>query len=302
MSDANTMGLVPIDGRRGDAGDVILYHVPPSFYSQIGRLALTEKGVDWRGEIVAAGPPTFESYRPWYMRLNPNGTVPTLVHGDTVVPDSIGLARYADEAFEGPRLFPEDAAARQRVEAWLERIDQISVRELSYGSGRLRGPGHFVNQRRLGALRRQRAAHPELAEVYDAKIRDIAGFDEGAGDAAHVEALRRRVTETLDEMDKTLRDSTWLAGDEYSMADVAWTVGVARLHMLGVDPLAGRPALASWYARVKARPSFVEADVWERFRPGRMLRALAGKYTLAFVVLFGGLASALAALVWWLLR
>ena len=42
--------------------EVILYHVPPSFYSQIARLALAEKGVARKSIHIAAGPPTFESY------------------------------------------------------------------------------------------------------------------------------------------------------------------------------------------------------------------------------------------------
>ena len=68
--------------------DVLLYHMPPSFYSQVARLVLEEKGVRWDGQIIWAGPPFCESYEPWYMALNPGGTVPTLVRGDQTLPDS----------------------------------------------------------------------------------------------------------------------------------------------------------------------------------------------------------------------
>ena len=61
-----------------------LYHVPPSFYSQVARLVLTEKQIAYRAVAAVPGPPNFGTYRPWYMRLNPMGTVPTLVRGDEV--------------------------------------------------------------------------------------------------------------------------------------------------------------------------------------------------------------------------
>ncbi len=59
--------------------DLILYHIPPSLYSQMARLALAGKAVPYKSHYIAGGPPTFESYKPWYIRLNPGGTVPTLV-------------------------------------------------------------------------------------------------------------------------------------------------------------------------------------------------------------------------------
>lgn len=55
-----------------------LFHIPPSFYSQIARLALEKVGLSWVDKWIIAGPPTNENYRPRYMRLNPSGTVPTL--------------------------------------------------------------------------------------------------------------------------------------------------------------------------------------------------------------------------------
>lgn len=89
--------------------------------------------------------------------------------------------------------------------------------------------------------------------------------------------------------------------DAYTLADVVWTVVVAPQHMLGRSPLEDRPALARWYARMKARPSFREADLWERFRPERMLLAMAAK--LKWHLLAGGfLLAAATALLFGVLR
>ena len=271
--------------------DATLYHVPPSFYSQIARVVMVEKGVPFRAVLTGAGPPTFETYRPWYMRLNPEGTVPTLVVGDRAVPDSLRIARYVDEHFDGPRLTPSDDTLRQQMDEWVDRLRAISFRELSYGGERQRSVGYAVNKRRLANLRSRLKKHPEMADVYRAKIEDIRGFAEVALNDDHIAKLRSQVATDLSELDEILKNRECIVGEQYTLADAHWTVGIARLKMLGQDPLAGREALARWYARMKARPSFVEADVWERFQPLALVGALAKKFWPQLVLFVGGLAG-----------
>jgi len=251
----------------------VLYHIPPSFYSQIARLALAEAGVRYERRVAAAGPPLFETYEPWYLELNPSGTVPTMVHGDEVLPDSMEIARYVDATFCQGALIP---AGDAEVERWLEALVAIPIRELSYG-GSMAKMGSRINAWRLRNLRKQLRRNPQLAGVYQDKIDDIDGFRRHAMDAGHVEGLRAEVRSVLDEMDAVLSERSWLAGDTYSMADVVWTVGIARFFMLDLAPLQGRPALSAWYARVKARPSFAEADVWEAMQVAKFAPVVARK-------------------------
>ena len=100
--------------------EVILYHIPPSFYSQVARLALAEKGVKYTSRFVA-----MDMYAPWYMRLNPAGTVPMIVHDGHPVPDSIAIARYVDANFAGPPLIPADEEARAGMERWIKAFVDI---------------------------------------------------------------------------------------------------------------------------------------------------------------------------------
>lgn len=275
-----------------------LHHVPPSYYSQVARLVLVEKGVEFRGQLVAAGPPLFESYAPTYMRLNPGGTVPTLVDGERVVPDSRAILEYVDANFEGPPLTPEDPDERARMDELIAAMYDISIRELSYGSiGKL---GTRMNGLRAANLRKRAAANPDMREVYEAKLRDIEGFSQGAQDRAHVDAIRAELGERLDRLDAELEQREFMAGRSYSLADVAWTVCVARLRALGLEPLAGREHLREWYERMKARPSFAAADVWERMKPRRILALVLTKLwpqILAVLALIGLVIYAL----WWLL-
>jgi len=275
--------------------DIVLYHVPPSFYSQIARMVLCELGVDFDARLAPPGPPTFDSYQPWYLKLNPMGTVPTMVHGDQAVPDSDAIMRYAAEHLSSVQLEPEEPERKQLMERWIDDLRAISIRELSYGAEQSRAAGAKVNKMRLKVLAKRRDKYPELAEVYANKIDDIAGFAERSVDPEVTTEHRRHVDRKLAELNATLTHQAWITGDSYTFADAVWTVAVARFIMLHLDPLAGRPALTEWYSRVKARPSFAQADIWESFQILSMLQAISKRFRGQ---LLAG-AAGVAGLVWW---
>src|SRR5919109_1889390 len=54
-----------------------------------------------------------------YLKLNPNGKVPTLVDGDVVVWESNTILRYLAGKAKSP-LYPADAAKRTQVERWMD--------------------------------------------------------------------------------------------------------------------------------------------------------------------------------------
>lgn len=62
-------------------------------------------------------------------------------------------------------------------------------------------------------------------------------------------------------MEKALSYQSWLAGDTFSLADIAMTPYVNRLAMLGWPQMweQARPHVADWFERIKARPAFKPA-------------------------------------------
>ena len=62
-------------------------------------------------------------------------------------------------------------------------------------------------------------------------------------------------------MERTLAAQEWLAGEGYTLADVAFTPYVHRMKNLGLAAMweGTHPRLQRWYERVQARPSFAEA-------------------------------------------
>ena len=264
--------------------DTLLYSVPPSFYSQIARLALTEKGVKYRKIIVAPGPPNYETYQPWYMRLNPMGTVPTLVVNGKVIDDSRMILNFSGQELQSHTLFPSEEALLADVENWIEEAYQIPERELAYGSEKLKKLGATTNRKRLKILRKYRSKQTDMKEIYDNKIADIESFMQNASNTKHFEAIQKAIHQKLDWANQALSGREFCCGKTYSAADVVWTVTVARQVMLGNKPFEGRPYLEAWYARMKARPSYRQADVWERFKPEVMLPILLWKYKWSLLV------------------
>jgi glutathione S-transferase len=74
-----------------------LYHNDMSVCAHKVRLALAEKGLSYtaRHLNLRAG----DQRDPAYLKLNPKAVVPTLVHDDVVVTESVVINEYIDDAF-----------------------------------------------------------------------------------------------------------------------------------------------------------------------------------------------------------
>src|SRR5262245_1369411 len=55
-----------------------------------------------------------------YLKLNPNGKVPTLVDGGTVIWESHTIVRYLSNKLGKTDLYPADFAKRTDVERWMD--------------------------------------------------------------------------------------------------------------------------------------------------------------------------------------
>ena len=89
--------------------------IPQSSFVRVVRMAAHEKGVDY--ELVPAMPHTDE-----VMAIHPLGKVPVMRHGDVELAESEAIVRYIDREFDGPALFPDDAAKADLVGQWISIV------------------------------------------------------------------------------------------------------------------------------------------------------------------------------------
>jgi len=101
---------------------VTLYHWEPNANSGKPMLALMEKGVAFESHYLDLL--KFDQHQPDYLAINPQGTIPAMVHGERVLTESTAIMEYVNEEFPGPRLMPEDPRDRWRVRWWMKFLDQ----------------------------------------------------------------------------------------------------------------------------------------------------------------------------------
>lgn len=232
---------------------LVLYHGSTSVCSVKVRVTLAEKGLEWAGELLDLM--RGDQHRSEYAKLNPNRVVPTLVHNGRVVIESTLIIEYLDEAFPVPPLMPGDPYRRALARLWMKKIDDDLHAACSTVT--------FATANRKALLRLPpEALEARFQGMPDPAYRERQRLAIAHGlDAPHVAAAVRKYDKYVGEMERSLRDAPYLAGDAYSLADAAATPYVNRAAMIGMDQLwAGhRPHVAAWLARVRERPSFDRA-------------------------------------------
>jgi glutathione S-transferase len=233
---------------------ITLYDAHGSPCARRVRAVLLEKGLTWTTHLVDLT--RMEQKRPEYLALNPNGVVPTLVHGDRVLYESNVITEYLDDVFREPPLYARDPWQRAQMKMWqaFELAMAKDFRPLMYA--RVIGPYDRLRPREdvLADARRSTddPAHLDwVRRVYDGAV--VAD-----GEAEHLEAL---LLARLDQLERALRARDWLVGEVYSIADlsVAPRVQMYPVVQLALEP-ARHPRVCGWLARVAARPAFARSE------------------------------------------
>jgi Glutathione S-transferase, N-terminal domain len=114
---------------------ITLYDFGNSVCCQKVRITLCEKGLEW--EAVKVDLFRAQQYEPQYLKLNPKGVVPTLVHDDRPVIESTLICEYLDDAFPEPSLVPADPWLRSRMRIWSKLVDEglfEGITEISFSA------------------------------------------------------------------------------------------------------------------------------------------------------------------------
>jgi glutathione S-transferase len=157
---------------------------------------------------------------PEYLKLNPNGLVPTVIDGDLVMWESNTICRYLCATHSnGESLYPKEPAERTHVERWMDW--QLSV---------IGGPMGALLQ---GLIR----ATPETR------------------DPAAIEAARRRAITAWEIVDDAVASQPYLGGRSLSLAEIVMGTHIYRWFNYAI----ARPDqknLRAWYDRFCDRPGF----------------------------------------------
>ncbi|RMD60653.1 MAG: glutathione S-transferase family protein [Alphaproteobacteria bacterium] len=212
-----------------------LYHLPLDPGSRAVRILLGEKRLE-----VALKTEQVWKRRESFLRLNPAGEVPVLVEEDgTSLPGALVIAEYLDEVYSEPPLIgadPLDRAEVRRLAVWFfgKFAREVSTNLIE----------EKVTKRFLGM---------------------------GEPNASAIRAGLANIHYHLDYIAWLSERRRWLAGDLFSLADIAAAAHLSALDYLGDVPWEEHPGARDWYARIKSRPSLrpILADLIPGMTPPR---------------------------------
>jgi glutathione S-transferase len=232
-------------------------------------LCLKEKGLEFTSHYVDLL--RFEQHSEEFVKLNPNGQVPVLVHAGAVITESTVINEYLDDAFPEVPLRPRDLVERARMRAWSKFVDEYFCPALSMW-------GWHLMVRRVAQSLSKNELEKVLERIPLQEQRDkwatIAGdsFSE-----AQLEESKRKLSVSIERMEKILAKSRWLAGPCYSLADVnsySMVAGVPRMFPDIMNPKTA-PLACAWLDAMNARPA-VQAALSMPNKVPEVLRTFGG--------------------------
>jgi len=228
-----------------------LYHNDMSVCAQKVRFALAEKKLSWEGHYLnlRAG----DQQKPEYLKLNPNAVVPTLVDDGTVIIESTVICEYLDDAYPEPRLRPADAVGRARMRLWTKQLDEGVHAATSVVSSAIA----FRYQKLAAGMEALEEFHKKMPDPVK-RERSWENITKGAESRFFAEAVKR-FDKLLADIETTLSSAPWLAGEEFSLADIGYAPYVTRLDHLQMQFLWDkRPHIPMWYDRIRERRGYTE--------------------------------------------
>jgi len=237
-----------------------LYNAPQSTCSQRIRFVLNAKKLPFaeiRLDLLAG-----DQLKPDYLKLNPNGGVPTLDHDGAIIIDSSVIIEYLDEVTAEPESFtPAEPAERAKMRALMRFIDEMPAAAVRVPTFNLAFLPRFqaMSEEEFIAFAN---AKPLRREFMLAMGRN--GFPK-----AEMDAALGRLARTLERMADAIAASggPWLMGAHPTLADVAVMPAIVRMADLGLDKMwAQMPTIGRWYDLIRAHPAFAPT-----YYPGSLL-------------------------------
>lgn len=163
--------------------------------------------------------------RPEFVALNPASEVPVMIedNGQAII-DGQAICEYLEELYPTPHLLGRDVIERAEIRRLVAWFDHKFNREVSV---------HLVDEKMM-------KRYLGLGEPNSAAIR----------------AGKNNINSHLEYISYLTERRSWLAGDQFSLADIAAASHISAIDYLGDVPWEDHPIAKTWYMRIKSRPSF----------------------------------------------
>jgi glutathione S-transferase len=226
-----------------------LYHAEPVANSMKALLCLKEKGLEFVSHYVDLL--RFEQHQPAFVAINPNGQVPVLVHDGAIITESTVINEYLEDVFPQVRLRPRNPTHVAQMRIWSKFVDEYFCPALSM-------IGWHLMVRKVAQSLSKNELDEVLARIPLKEQRDKWATVAGESfTPAQLEESRRKIGVSIERLEKLLQQSEWIAGPEYSLADVNSYSMVASVPRLFPECMNDKltPRCVEWLQRMNARPA-----------------------------------------------
>jgi glutathione S-transferase len=225
-----------------------LYNAPQSTCSQRVRFVFNAKKLPF--DEVKLNLLDGDQLKPEYLKLNPNGVVPTLDHDGAIVIDSTVIIEYLDEIAPEEGFTPENPVERARMRALMHFIDEMPAAAVRVPTFNLAFLPTFQKMSRDDFV--------AMAESKPLRREFMLTMGQTGFPRHDMDAALARLRRTYERMDAEIEHSggPWLLGAEISLADVAVMPALERMHDLGMAAWQDLPRVATWFDNIRAQAAF----------------------------------------------
>jgi glutathione S-transferase len=198
----------------------LIFYFAPHSTASVTNLVLEELGTPH--ERVKLDIKNGDTRKPEFLKINPNGCVPTIVHDGVAVWESVAITIYLGETFgEKAKLWPAAGPKRGEAMKWLVWT------------------------------------HVTLGEAVYRWARNTMWSPEEEKNANAATAASKDIARHLRVLDDALRERAFLTS-EYTLADAHVNSFVDWLRHMKID-MAGLERLGAWSKRCSERPAYARA-------------------------------------------
>jgi len=192
------------------------------------RMLLVEKGIDY--ENIQIDISTNEQMGEAFRAINPRCTVPALVNENGyVMTENAEINAYIDAAYPDNPMLGTTPEEKATIAKWNWRIEFDGLSAIAEA---LRNASPRMKDRAITGPR-------NVAQIPDLALRG-----------------RQRIAWFFEDINAQLQNNDYVAGPNYSVADITATVVIDFARWVKIYPLESQTALLAWYERMKKRPSY----------------------------------------------
>jgi glutathione S-transferase len=225
-----------------------LYNAPQSTCSQRVRFVFNSKKLPF--DEVKLNLLAGDQLKPDYLKLNPNGVVPTLDHDGQIVIDSTVITEYLDEVSPAASFTPEDPVKRARMRYLMHFIDEMPAAAVRVPTFNLAFLPNFQKMTREDFV--------AMAESKPLRREFMLTMGQTGFPKAEMDAALGRLRRAYERMDAEIEATggPWLLGKDITLADVAVMPALVRMDDLGMPDWQDLPRVKTWFDNIRAQPAF----------------------------------------------